>query len=86
MKRPINPNRRKRLWLWENGVRSCYRCGKPFVYFEQTTLEHIVASAEGGANTLLSGNLTLAHGKCNKNHAAEVSDRLQASALSGDRE
>lgn len=76
----LSGERRKRHSLWRSGVRACYRCGGELLGGpDLCTLEHKVALAEGGENTLVSGNLSLSHYDCNTRHGGEVSSRQKAS-------
>ena len=61
-KRKNNNRKRRHKLYYDRGITTCYCCGKP-MYFEDTTLEHIIPLSKGGSNNL--DNLSLSHKDCN---------------------
>lgn len=64
----VRKSRRETLWRMaikhNDGLVSCYVCGKAITKEKYATLEHILPVSKGGTDDM--ENLSLSHEKCNK--------------------
>lgn len=62
-------SRRLRREKWARGEQLCALCRRPFLDFEDATLDHIQPIRDGGPTT--DENTRLAHGRCNEARHAQ---------------